>query len=95
MASIAIFASLQTACDSCHVIKTQRRKARPGNSFQAKKSAHVTATDVESKKMFQETGQTERTDNKLAGDLGEQMHLIDAAPSLVKRFDDESWRNGN
>lgn len=60
-----------------------------------KKSAHVNATDVQSKKMFQATGQTERTDNKLEGDFGEQMHLIDAGPSSVKRFDDERWRNGN
>lgn len=95
MASVVIFASLQTACKSQHVIKKQRRISAPGKSSEAKQSAHVTTTDAKSKRMSQVTEQTERIDNKLESASSKQMDGTDAGSSSVKKFDDERWRNGS
>ncbi|XP_058104104.1 light-harvesting complex-like protein 3 isotype 1, chloroplastic [Magnolia sinica] len=98
MASIAIFASLQTACSSHHVIKKQQPAVSPRGSFGAKQATHVVSMDVEDQKTLLGGKEQEKTATGnigLEGIEGERMHGMEKKSSSVPMFKDERWRNGS
>ncbi|KAF5181751.1 Light-harvesting complex-like protein 3 isotype 1 protein [Thalictrum thalictroides] len=101
MASIAIYASMQRAYSSHHVVKKQQSLARRTCTLRTKHVTHVVSVDVGSKKKVSLAETHERTvvhKNEPVRTEGESVPSTERASSETvssgSMFNDERWKNG-